>query len=88
MAEKKVLIENKAVPVAETKVVFGSYKAPTPEWVKTVITVTTRVTAAAAIYLVATNLISESVKFEILLAIKAVDFLVVEIGKMVGLVEK
>lgn len=84
----KVLIENKAVPVADTKVVFGAVKAPTPEWVKTTISVTTRVTAAAAIFLAATNLIGESWKFEILLGIKALDFLVVELGKMVGLVEK
>lgn len=88
MAEKKVLIENKAVPVEDTKTVFFDYKAPTPQWVKTTITVTTRVTAALAIFLVGTNLIGEQWKFEIMLGIKAFDFLVVELGKMVGLVEK
>lgn len=88
MAETKVLIENKAIPVTDTKAVFGALKSPTPEWVKVVISVTTRVTAAAAIYLAATNLIPESSKFEVLLGIKALDFLVVELGKMVGLVEK
>lgn len=88
MADKKVLIENKAVPVEETKAVFGALSAPTPQWVKVTISVTTRVTAAAAIFLAATNLLPESSKFEILLGIKALDFFVVELGKMVGLVEK
>ena len=88
MAEEKVLIENKAVPVTDTKVVFGAPSAPTPNWVKFVISLTTRVSAAAAIFLAATTLLPENYKFEILLGIKALDFFVVEVGKMVGLVEK
>ncbi len=88
MAKEKVLIENKVVPVSETKVVFGAPSAPTPQWVKTTINITTRLTAALAIFFVATNLISEEWKYEIMLGIKALDTLVVELGKMVGLVEK
>ena len=88
MPEQKVIIENKPVLLEDTKAVFGEPSAPTPKWVKVVISVTTRVTAALAIYMVATNLIKEDVKFEIMLGLKATDFLVVELGKMVGLVEK
>lgn len=88
MATKKVIIDDKAIPVEDTKVTFPSIGTPTPQWAKNVINITTRVTAAFAIFLAATNLIGEEWKFEILLGLKALDFLVVEIGKLFGLVEK
>lgn len=85
---KKYIIENKTVPESDTKVVFGAVKAPTPEWVKIVINVTTILTTALAIFIGATNLIGEANKYEAMLAIKAIDVLVVGIGKMFGVVEK
>lgn len=84
----KVLIENKAVPVADTKVVFGAVKAPTPEWVKILINITTILTTAVALFIAGTQIISEPNKYEAMLAIKALDVLVVGIGKMFGVVEK
>lgn len=88
MSEKKVLIDNKPVPIEDTKVVFGAYNGPTPKWVKVTISLTTRVTAAFALYMAATNLIPEAYKYELMVAIKALDFLVVEVGKFLGMVEK
>lgn len=85
---KKYIIENKTVPESETKVVFGAVKAPTPEWVKIVINITTILTTAIALFIAGTQIISEPNKYEAMLAIKALDVLVVGIGKMFGVVEK
>lgn len=88
MAEQKVLIENKPIALSDTKVVFGAVKAPTPEWVKTSINITTVLTTAVALFIAGTNLMAEPNKYEVMLGIKAIDVLVVGIGKMFGVVEK
>lgn len=85
---KKVIIDNKSVAIEDTKVQFGAINAPTPSWVKTAINITTILTTAAALFIAGTNLISEGNKYEVMLGIKAIDVLVVGVGKMFGVVEK
>jgi hypothetical protein len=88
MAEKKVLIENKPVALTDTKVQFGAVNAPTPQWVKIIINITTILTTAVVLFIAGTNIISEPNKYEAMLGIKALDVFVIGVGKMFGVVEK
>lgn len=87
MAEKKVLIDNKAVPVSETKTVI-SLTAETPLWAKWVFRSTLIVTSAITVVIAGTQLISEANKFEVLLILKGVDALAYGFSKLFGVVEK
>lgn len=91
MAEKKVLIDNKAVPVADTKTQFlttEAINAPTPSWAKWLFRSVAILTTVLAFYFGSTNLIAEQWKVEVLLGLKSLDMLVLGFSKLFGQVEK
>lgn len=88
MAETKVLIDNKAVPVGETKVVFGAVNSPTPEWAKWFFRVWSLLSTMIAAYIAATSLIPTEAKVEIGLILKVSDPFVLGLSKLFGIVEK
>jgi hypothetical protein len=87
MAEQKVLIDNKAVPLSETKTVV-SFGSESPLWAKWVFRGTLIVTSAITLVIAGTQLISEANKFEVLLMLKGIDALAYGFSKMFGIVEK
>lgn len=87
MAEKKVLIDNHAVNLSETKTVL-SLSAPTPSWAKWVFRSSLIVTSAITLVVAGTQLITEANKFEALLILKGIDALAYGFSKMFGVVEK
>lgn len=72
MAEKKILIDNKAVAKSDTKVTFGIPTGPTPTWAKNMFRIAFALTTAAVAYIAATNLIEENIKYELTLLLKVV----------------
>ena len=85
---KKVLIENKAVSLSDTRVQIGAFSAPTPTEAKWVFRIITVITTVVAFWVYGTKLIDENIKSEIMLSLKAIDLLVLGITKSLGLVEK
>jgi hypothetical protein len=85
--KKHVLIENKAVPLSDTKTVL-SIAGPSPMWTKWLFRITAVVTTVLAVYVAATGLIPEQWKVEILLILKSFDMLTLGLSKALGLVEK
>lgn len=85
--EKKVIIDNKSIPVSETKVQFGAVNSPTPIWAKWVFRATAILTTVVAFYVGGTNLIQEQYKVEVLLALKSLDMLTLGFSKLFGIVE-
>lgn len=86
--ENKILINNKAVHVSDTKVQFGAISAPTPLWATWVFRGWTIFTTALAFYIAGTSLVNPAAQKEVLLAIKASDLLVLGLSKLFGIVEK
>lgn len=80
----KVLVENKAVNVEDTKVTFGAITATTPIWAKWMFRGTLIVTSVLTFWIAATNIITESNKFEAVLVLKAIDLLVFGFSKLFG----
>lgn len=81
----KVIINNQAVPIENTKVVFGNIQGPTPQWMTWAFRGTIVFTTAISAWIAATNLISEDIKFELILILKFVDTGVWGVGKLFGL---
>jgi len=85
MAEQKVIIDNVAVPISETKVTFGAVNSITPPFAKWIFRGTLLVTSVLTIWVAATALISEPNKLEIILVFKALDALAFGLSKMFGI---
>ena len=88
--EKKIIVDNKAVPLDETKTVFGfgQLTNETPIWVKNVFKLTVVITSVATFWVGATSLVEESAKVETMLAIKALDLLVLGVSRLFGVEAK
>lgn len=86
--EKKIVLNDKVVPVSETKTVI-SFSKPTPEWAKVAFRITFIITTAAVTYIAATNTIPKETKYELTLILKLlVDPIVFGISKMFGIAVK
>jgi len=81
----KVLVNNKAVPLEETKVTFGAINATTPNWAKWLFRGTLILTSVVSFWIASTGLVSEANKLEIVLALKGLDLLVFGFSKMFGI---
>lgn len=89
--DKKVLIDNKAVNLSETKVQFlteTALLAQSPSWAKWLFRGVAILTTVLAFYFAGTNLIQEQYKVEVLLGLKAIDMLTLGFSKLFGVVEK
>lgn len=89
--EKRILINNNVVPVANTKTKFltsEAVNAPTPSWATWMFRVVAILTTALAFYVAGTSLVQEQWKVEVLLGLKAIDMLTLGFSKLFGLVEK
>lgn len=60
---------------------------PTPTWAKNMFRITFVLTGALTIFVAGSNLISEEIRYEIMLGIKSLDVIVYGVSKMFG-VEK
>lgn len=71
----------------QQKAKFGASQLTntTPTWAKWIFRITLAITSAATIYLAATDLLPEKIKYEILLAMKALDALMYAFSKMFGI---
>jgi len=56
----------------------------TPTWAKNMTAVTMILTTAVAGFIAGTNMVSEDIKFEIMLGIKAIDLVVAGFAKLWG----
>jgi len=56
----------------------------TPTWAKNMVSVTFIITSAITIFIAGTNLVSEEIKYELMLAIKTIDVLVAGAAKLWG----
>lgn len=90
MPDKKVIVDNKAVPLEDTKVVFGLNQLTndTPVWVKNTLKLTIVVTSVLAIWVSSTGLISATNKEEIQSALAALDLLVLGVSRFFGVEAK
>lgn len=61
-----------------------SFTKPTPEWAKLVFRIVFCFTTAASFWVAATSLIPEPIKLEVVLALKALDFVIWGLGKGLG----
>lgn len=88
--EKKILVDNKALPIDETttKFGFGQLNNTTPVWVKNAFKLTVVVTSVATFWVGATSLVEEGAKVETMLAIKAIDLLVLGVSRLFGVEAK
>ena len=82
--EKRVLVDNKVVPLSETKVTFGAISAETPRFAKWIFRGTLVVTSVLAFWIAGTSLVSEPNKLEIVLGLKGLDLLVFGFSKLFG----
>lgn len=83
--EKKILVDNKVVPLEDTKVVFGAINSVTPTWAKWIFRATLILTSVLSFWIASTGLISEPIKLEIVLALKGLDLLTFGFSKMFGI---
>ncbi len=84
--KKHVLIDNKAVPLSDTKAVW-SFDGPSPEAAKMFFRITAVVTTVLSFWVAATTLIPENIKTEVMLGLKSLDMLALGYSKARGLVE-
>lgn len=84
MAEQKVLIDNKAVPVSETKTVI-SLNQPTPAWVTWIFRVEFVLNKVILFVLGSSALFTPEQVKESIIWIGAVDLAVWGLGRFVGL---
>lgn len=68
----------------ENKFGFKQITKQTPTWAKWTFRVTMMLTTAAAVWVGATNLIQDSVKYEAILLLKVIDPLVFGLSKLFG----
>jgi hypothetical protein len=61
-----------------------AFKTQTPAWAKNMFRITFILTSAIAIFLAGTNLFSESIKYEAMLALKTLDAIIFGFSKMFG----
>lgn len=85
--KKHVLIDNKSVPLSDTKSVFGAVNSPSPQWAKWIFRGTAILTTVLAFYVAGTQLIPEQWKVEVMLGLKSLDMLTLGFSKLFGLVE-
>ena len=83
--EKRILVDNKIVPLEDTKVVFGAINSATPGWAKWIFRATLILTSVLSFWIASTGLISEPIKLEIVLALKGLDLLTFGFSKMFGI---
>lgn len=57
---------------------------PTPTWAKNMFRITFVLTSALTIFLAGTNLFTEEIKYELMLALKSLDAVVYGLSKMFG----
>lgn len=57
---------------------------PTPTWAKNMFRITFVVTSALTLFMAGTNLIEESIKYELILGLKTLDALIYGLSKMFG----
>jgi len=57
----------------------------TPRWAKTMFRATFLITSAVTVFVAGTNLISEDIKFEVMLLLKALDVVIYGFSKMFGI---
>ena len=90
MAKSKVLVNDKVLPVEQTKVVFGlgQLTNDTPVWVKNTLKLTIVVTSVLAIWISSTKLIISTSKEEIQSALAALDLLVLGVSRFFGVEQK
>lgn len=86
--KKHVLIDDKAVPLSQTKSQFGAFSSPSPMWAKIMFRSVAVLTTVLAFYVAATGLIPEQWKVEVLLGLKSLDMLTLGFSKLFGVVEK
>lgn len=89
--ERKVLVDNKALAVSDTKVKFMTAEAisgQSPSWAKWLFRSVAILTTVLAFYVAGTNLIEEQWKVEVMLGLKSLDMLTLGFSKLFGLVEK
>ena len=60
----------------------------TPTWAKNTFRITFVVTSALTLFLAGTQIIEENIKFELMLALKSIDGLVLGVSKMFGVTEE
>lgn len=84
MKQKTVLVDNKAVPVEDTKVTFGAISSTTPQFAKWLFRGTLILTSVVAFWIAGTGLVSEANKLEVVLALKGLDILVFGFSKLFG----
>lgn len=60
----------------------------TPTWAKNMFRITVLLTTAAAVFVAGTNLVSEDIKYEFTLGLKALDVIIYGISEMIGVETK
>ncbi|KOS06990.1 hypothetical protein AM493_13835 [Flavobacterium akiainvivens] len=60
-------------------------KSTTPPWANTMFRATFIITSAITIFIAGTNLFSESIKYELMLGLKALDAVIYGLSKMFGI---
>jgi len=65
-----------------------AFASRTPTWAKNMVTITFVITSAFTLFIAGTNLIPESIKYELMLAIKSLDVIVAGFAKAFGVSEE
>lgn len=61
-----------------------AFESPTPAWAKNMFRITFILTSAITIFVAGSNMIEESLKYELMLGIKSLDAVVWGLSKMFG----
>lgn len=84
MADKKVLVDNKAVDIDKTKVTFGAITSTTPIWAKWVFRGTLIVTSVATFIIAGDSHISAETAVRVGVYLKGLDLLAFGFSKLFG----
>lgn len=68
-----------------TKFSTASIVLETPRWAKIMFRIVFLITTAFTLFIAGTNLIEETLKFELMLAVKSLDVFIYGISKMFGI---
>lgn len=84
MADKKVLVDNKAVDIDKTKVTFGAISSTTPQWAKWVFRSVFILTSVATFIIAGDAQIKPDLAVRIGVYLKGLDLLAFGFSKLFG----
>lgn len=90
MAEKRVIVDNKAIPVSDTKTSFGfgQLTNDTPTWAKNALKLTIVLTSVATFIIATDTEIAPKLALRIGVYLKALDLLVLGVSRLFGVEAK